>query len=560
MASSVGLFSTVLICGIAWLLLRFLRGTGNAALQNIPGPPSQSFWAGNLLQFMDKKGWAFHRHITQDYGPVVKMNGFLNRPMLYVYDPKALHSIVLKDQYVYEEKHSFISTNLLVFGGGLLSTLGDHHRKQRKLLNPVFSVGHMRYMLPIFYRVVDQLRRAIASQVSAGPQEVDVLNWMGRAALELVGQGGLGYSFDKLVEDQPNALGDALKSLMPVLFALDIPLRTSPYFSAIGSATFRRRVLDMMPHKQTQKLKDIVDTMWDAACTIFDAKKSALQAGDEAVMKQIGEGKDIMSILMKANMDASEDDRLSEAELVGQMTTLIFAAMDTTSNSLSRILHILSERPDVQEKLRQEIVTARDGRDLSYDELMQLPFLDAVCRETLRLLPPAPIVLRETRKDIVMPLSEPIRGRDGKLMHEIPIPKDTQVFIGVLGSNCNKALWGEDALEWKPERWLSPLPQAVTDARIPGVYSSLMTFIGGGRACIGFKFSELEMSTHLVLSTFWLLPLIIVCLEAVLCTLLPAFTFEVPKESIVWNISGVNYPTMGSGNQPRMLLKVSGRK
>ncbi|KAH9949937.1 cytochrome P450 [Amylocystis lapponica] len=549
MANSVVLFSAVLFCGIAWLLLRFLRGTGNPVLKNIPGPPSQSFLTGNLLQFMDRNGWDFHRHISQDYGPVVKMNGFLNRPILYVYDPKALRSIVLKDQYVYEETHAFISTNLLIFGGGLLSTIGDHHRKQRKLLNPVFSVGHMRYMLPIFYRVVDQLRRAIAAQVSAGPQEVDVLNWMGRAALELVGQGGLGYSFDKLIEDQPNALGDAIKSLVPIFFALEIPMRMTPYFSAIGSPTFRRRLLDMMPHKQTQRLKEIVDTMWDAACTIFDAKKNALQAGDEAVMKQIGEGKDIMSILMKANMDASEDDRLSEAELVGQMTTLIFAAMDTTSNSLSRILHILSERPDVQEKLRQEIVTARDGRDLSYDELMQLPFLDAVCRETLRLcFPPAPIVLRETRKDIIMPLSEPIRGRDGKLMHEIPIPKDTQ------------ALWGEDALEWKPERWLSPLPQAVTDARIPGVYSSLMTFIGGGRACIGFKFSELEMSTYLVLTTFWLLLLIIAYLEAVLCTLLPAFTFELPKESIVWNIAGINYPTMSSGNQPQMLLKVSGRE
>ncbi|KAH9944870.1 cytochrome P450, partial [Amylocystis lapponica] len=468
---------------------------------------------------MDRNGWDFHRHISQEYGPVVKMSGFLNRPILYVYDPKALHSIVVKDQYVYEEKRAFISTNLLVLGSGLLSTLGDHHRKQRKMLNPVFSVAHMRYMLPIFYQVVDRLRHAISAQVDAEPREVDVLNWMGRAALELVGQGGLGYSLDPLVEDTPNALGNAIKGLVPALFALDTPLRAAPYFTAIGSPAFRRRVLGWIPHKKTQKAKEIVDTIWDVASSLFDAKKRALEKGDEAVLKQVGEGKDIMSILMKANMNASEDDRLADSELVAQMSTLLFTAMDTTSNMLSRILQLLSERPDVQEKLRQE-----------------LPFLDAVCRETLRMYPAAQIIIRETRKDIIMPLSAPIRGRDGKMMHEIPIPKDTQVVVGILGSNCNKALWGEDALEWKPERWLSPLPQAVTDAHIPGVYSSLMTFMGGGRACIGFKFSELEM-------------------KAVLCTLLPAFKFELPKGSIMWNIAAVTYPTMGSDTRPEMLLK-----
>ena len=72
-----------------------------------------------------------------------------------------------------------------------------------------------------------------------------------------------------------------------------------------------------------------------------------------------------------------------------------------------------------------------------------------------------------------MPLSTPIRGVDGTLIHEIPVPKGTDVMVGILESNRNKAVWGEDALEWKPERWLSPLPGTVAEARIPGVYSNL---------------------------------------------------------------------------------------
>lgn len=59
--------------------------------------------------------------------------------------------------------------------------------------------------------------------------------------------------------------------------------------------------------------------------------------------------------------------------------------MDTTSNALARILHLLAERPDVQDKLRAELLEANGTDDIPYDQLTSLPYLDAVCRETLRL-------------------------------------------------------------------------------------------------------------------------------------------------------------------------------
>ena len=59
--------------------------------------------------------------------------------------------------------------------------------------------------------------------------------------------------------------------------------------------------------------------------------------------------------------------------------------MDTTSGALARILHLLSTHQDVQKKLRQEIVDVRRGGNLEYDKLVGLPYLDAICRESLRL-------------------------------------------------------------------------------------------------------------------------------------------------------------------------------
>ena len=68
---------------------------------------------------------------------------------------------------------------------------------------------------------------------------------------------------------------------------------------------------------------------------------------------------------------------------------MIVAGMDTTANSLARVLQLLAERQDVQDRLRQEILqaveAAGDGDMLDYDKVMELPYLEAVCRETLRV-------------------------------------------------------------------------------------------------------------------------------------------------------------------------------
>ncbi|KAL6306627.1 cytochrome P450 [Sparassis latifolia] len=407
------------------------------------------------------------------------------------------------------------------------------------MLNPAFSAGHMRDLLPMFYEVTARLRTAIASRVTSGSQELDMLGWMGRTALELIGQGGFGYSFDPLVDDASDEFGEALKSAFSLAYSMGLLRYLLPLLTKLGPPGFRRRLVDFVPNRRLQRLKITVDLIHRRSTEIFNEKKATLLKGDEAVSQRLGKGKDIISILMTANMEAkSDENQLPEEELIAHISGLTAAAVDTTSNTLAHILQLLAQHPDAQAKLREEIVQARGEDEFSYDQLMQLPYLDAVCRETLRAYPPVTIVDRQTRKDIVLPLSEPIRGIDGETMSDILVPNGTHVFIGVEGCNLSKTLWGKDALEWKPERWLLPLSSTVSDAHIPGVYSNLLSFLGGGRACIGFKFSELEM-------------------KVVLSVLLPTFTFELTDKPIVWNVSGIGFPTVGNvSTKAELPLKV----
>lgn len=80
---------------------------------------------------------------------------------------------------------------------------------------------------------------------------------------------------------------------------------------------------------------------------------------------------------------------------------------------------------------------------------------------------------RSRDSDVILPLSQPFISTDGKETHEVLVPKGTHVIIPIISCNKDPLIWGEDAEEWKPERWLSPLPDSVLDTRIPGVYSHL---------------------------------------------------------------------------------------
>ncbi|KAI0782961.1 cytochrome P450 [Abortiporus biennis] len=520
----------------AWVSLR--RYFIKSPLDNVPGPASTSFAFGHLKEIDDPRdGWAFQEQLATQWNGVVKFKGMFNKNMLFVFDPQAIHNILLKDQYVYENASFRRGYGKFLLGDGLLAVVGSKHRAQRKMMNPVFSIAHMRGLFPTFTNISYKLRDALRNQVKDGRKEIDILGWIGRTALELIGQGGLGYSFDLLVEDVPNELGEAIKKLMPSIGGM---LRFSEGLSLLDrlgqTSAGVKQILRWIPFQKVQNTLKLVNTLHDECERIYYEKKTALLTGKNDI-QPVGDGHDIMTVLLKANLDADEQDRLPDNQVIGQMSTLVFAAVDTTSSALTRTFELLAKNQDVQDNLRAEIVKAREGwNDLTYDQVVELPLLDAVCRETLRMYSPAGMIFKAAAEDTVMPLSKPMVGVDGTLMTEIPVPKGTQVYIGVHASNRNPELWGEDANEWKPERWLSPLPKALVDARLAGVYAHLMTFSGGGRSCIGFKFSQLEMST-----AFYLLK----------------FTLSENHHKVFWNATRVSSPSIGpGGKKPSMPMNI----
>ncbi|KAH9832026.1 cytochrome P450 [Rhodofomes roseus] len=523
-------------------LISFVRlRVATWAWRQLPGPASDSTFWGNIGQYFSRHGENFHRQVAVDYGSVVRLTGLLGNPILYVADPKALHTMLIDEEEIFQETDIALQITQMAFGTTLLSITGRHHAKQRKLLSPVFSVNHMRHMLPLFYDIGRKIRDAISAQVGDAKAEVNVLGWMNRSALEFIGQGGLGYSFDPLVTESKDAYADTLKSLLP---NLDVNLRFQ-FLIPLARQIFPTWLLRVFVNtfsatSNIGRTRDNINEMFERAKEVYASKKRALAAGEAELAKQTAQGKDLVSILMQANSVADEDQRLPEEDVVSLMSMFTFAATETSSNALSRILDVLAKHPDYQARLREELLEARaaDGL-LSYDELNHLPLLDGVIRETLRLHPPVTMLFRVATRDTVLPLSEPVFTTDGKQIASIAVPKGSQFLLGFMGCNLSRTIWGEDALEWKPDRWVSDLPSAVTKARIPGVYSNVMSFSGGKRSCIGFKFSEMEI-------------------KVVLSVLVPNLTFELTDKPIQWNVGTVGFPTVGKESAtPQLPLKVA---
>lgn len=101
---------------------------------------------------------------------------------------------------------------------------------QRKVLNPVFSVKHMRNLLPIFTPISEKLCTVLETKIALGQSEIDVYGWAGRTALEFIAQGGLGTSLDSLVDGEESSHSALVKEMVYVFVLLQFLRNYSDVF------------------------------------------------------------------------------------------------------------------------------------------------------------------------------------------------------------------------------------------------------------------------------------------------------------------------------------------
>lgn len=149
------------------ILVKLISVSIRSPLSNLPGPPSSSWLKGHIDQLFHPQGWDFHMKTVAAFGTAVRLRGFLGEDVLYLTDPLGLRTILTKEHGdIYDEPPMIIERNKLLWGPGLSSSTGAAHKKQRRVLNAVFSVQRMRMIMPILWDVTRRVRptRQHASQ------------------------------------------------------------------------------------------------------------------------------------------------------------------------------------------------------------------------------------------------------------------------------------------------------------------------------------------------------------------------------------------------------------
>ncbi|KAI5888126.1 cytochrome P450 [Schizophyllum commune H4-8] len=158
------------------------------------------------------------------------------------------------------------------------------------------------------------------------------------------------------------------------------------------------------------------------------------------------EARDLLSVLVRANLAVSQRDRLTDEEVMGQVPTFFFAGHETTATSTTWAIYQLTLDLGIQMRLRQELQSlAFDGAEPTMDELNKLQYLDMFTKDVLRFYSPVPWVTRQAVRDDVVPLAKPFIDIHGNVCSEIQTRKGQKFMLPIHSMYWSKEIWGEDA-------------------------------------------------------------------------------------------------------------------
>jgi len=173
--------------------------------------------------------------------------------------------------------------------------------------------------------------------------------------------------------------------------------------------------------------------------------------------------------------DAKTGQHMDEEMIVDNVVTFLFAGQDSTAAAMASRLCFLNAQPECKAKLLQEIDEVVGLGQIEWEHLGKLKYLDWCIKETLRLVPPAAAVARGANGDQL--LGNKWRVQDKEM-----------VMIVIMALHYDKKLWGEDAAQFRPERWEQGPPHKY----------AYMPFASGPRACTGREFTLIEQKITMV--------------------------------------------------------------
>ncbi|KDQ09982.1 hypothetical protein BOTBODRAFT_190763 [Botryobasidium botryosum FD-172 SS1] len=486
---------------ISSLAIRSLVHRYATDVHYVPKPPGGSWIWGHELEPLSGNCGAVYSSWFDKYGPVVRIGGALgHNDILVVADPVAISHILTKNVYRYVKSSIMRPVIERTIGRGLVWAEGDEHRRMRALLANVFTAEKTRNMHEDVKICADRVVAKLINHLRAhdGDTTVHMTEWVSRATLDIIG---------RIVCNMIMSRFTALINFSTIVrgFAHDFGCGESP--EAQKLASWWDKTINLSMTRAARIAPIVIRTLPFIISLPIPALRA--QSTVKLIVKRLAEdlyanasanpelskGKDLLSTLVRAN--SRERRSISKDELLDHICTFVVVGHDTTSGALGHTIRALAQNPDVQDKLRKELLDF--GAEPTYDDILtRLPYLDAVTKEGLRMFPPTAHTERIALHDDVIPLRKPIITPEGKTVTSLHIKKGQLIQIPSLAVDKMHAVWG-DGDTFRPERWLNP-GELPSPSELTQGWSNLFVFSEGPRMCIGYRLALLEFKV--ILSSF----------------------------------------------------------
>ncbi|XP_060247070.1 cytochrome P450 3A1 isoform X1 [Meriones unguiculatus] len=439
------------------LVLLYWFGTrthGVFKKQGIPGPKPLPF-LGTVLNYY-KGLWKFDVDCYKKYGKIWGLfDGQI--PTFAITDTEMIRNILVKECYsTFTNRRNFGPVGIMKKAVSISED--EEWKRIRALLSPTFTSGKLKEMFPIVEQYGDILVKYLRGKAEKG-KPVPVKEVFGAYSMDVVTSTSFGVNVDSLNNPKDPFVENAKKLLRIDFFD---PLFLSVVLFPFLTPIYETLNISMFPKDSLAFFKKFVDKM----------KKNRLNSNEKHRV-------DFLQLMMKAHKNAKDKEShkaLSDMEIMAQSIIFIFAGYDTTSTTLSFVLHSLATYPDIQKKLQEEIDRALPNKaSPSYDSVMEMEYLDMVLNETLRLYPIANRLERVCKKDVE------ING--------VFIPKGSIVMIPSYALQHDPQHWPEPE-KFRPERFSKENKGKID----PYLY---LPFGYGPRNCIGMRFALMNMKLAL---------------------------------------------------------------
>jgi len=324
----------------------------------------------------------------------------------------------------------------VTLGEGLLTSEGDFHRRQRRMMQPAFHAQRVASYAGVFVQFA-----ARAARRWRDGEVFDIRAAMTQLTLEIVAK----TLFDAEIESEVREIGEAMDVTVKMFDRSRNPLA---------------RVLNLLPLPSNRRFFHARARVFETIDRMIARRRQAPDSGAQ---------NDFLSILLKARDADGDQQGMSDEQLRFEAMTLFSAGHETTANALVWTWLLLAKNPQAEARFHEEVDRELGGRAATAADVPRLTYTRAVLAESMRLYSPAWIVARQsieshTVGQWTLPPGSVI------LMSQYLVHRDPR--------------WWERPEQFEPERWLTEQPNRPRYAYFP--------FGGGPRQCIGESFAWLE--------------------------------------------------------------------